>query len=53
MIIMRLKWKMWKRAITDKTKVISIAHVSNVVGDVRPIKDIIKLAHSNGNFSAC
>ena len=37
-----------ERAITDKTKVISIAHVSNVVGDVRPIKDIIKLAHSKG-----
>ena len=25
----------------------SIAHISNVVGDVRPIKDIIKLAHKN------
>lgn len=34
-----------KKAITDKTKVISIAHVSNVVGDVRPIKQITKLAH--------
>ena len=32
--------------ITDKTKVISIAHITNVIGDVRPIKDIIKLAHS-------
>ena len=36
-----------RKAITDKTKVISIAHVSNVVGDVRPIKEIIKLAHKN------
>lgn len=33
------------RAISDKTKVISIAHVSNVVGDVRPVEDIIKCAH--------
>jgi len=34
-----------KNAITDKTKVISIAHVTNVIGDVRPIKEISKLAH--------
>lgn len=33
------------KAISDKTKVISIAHVSNVVGDVRPVEDIIKCAH--------
>lgn len=37
-----------ERAITSNTKVISIAHVSNVVGDVRPIKEIVKLAHSKG-----
>ena len=37
-----------EKAITSKTKVISIAHISNVVGDIRPIKDIIKLAHSKG-----
>lgn len=36
------------KAMTDKTKVISIAHVSNVVGDVRPIKEIIKYAHEKG-----
>lgn len=34
-----------KKAITPKTKVISIAHISNVVGDIRPIKEIIKYAH--------
>lgn len=37
-----------KKAITNKTKVISIAHISNVVGDIRPIKEITKLAHDNG-----
>lgn len=36
-----------KNAITDKTKVISLAYVTNVVGDVRPIKDIIEYAHQN------
>lgn len=34
-----------KKAITSKTKVISLAHITNVVGDVRPIKEITKLAH--------
>ncbi len=36
-----------KKAITEKTKVISIAHITNVVGDVRPVKEIISLAHQN------
>lgn len=35
-------------SITDRTRVISIAHISNVVGDIRPIKDIISYAHSKG-----
>ena len=35
-----------KNSITDKTKVISIAHITNVVGDIRPIKEIIEYAHS-------
>lgn len=37
-----------KKAISDKTKVISLAHITNVVGDIRPIKEITKLAHENG-----
>ncbi len=36
-----------KKVITPKTKVISIAHVTNVIGDVRPISEISKLAHEN------
>ena len=35
-----------KKTITDKTKVISIAHISNVIGDIRPIKEIIDYAHT-------
>ena len=37
-----------KKAITDKTKVISLAQVTNVLGDKRPIKEITKLAHEKG-----
>lgn len=37
-----------KEAITPKTKVISLAHITNVVGDVRPMKEITKYAHDHG-----
>ena len=37
-----------KKAITSKTKVISLAYTTNVIGDERPIKEISKLAHDNG-----
>ena len=36
-----------KKVITPNTKVISLAHVTNVIGDVRPIKEISALAHEN------
>ena len=36
--------------IMPNTKVISLAHVTNVVGDIRPIKEITKLAHENGIY---
>ena len=36
-----------RKSITDKTKVISLAHITNVIGDERPIKEISKLAHDN------
>ena len=34
-----------KKTITKNTKVISIAHITNVIGDIRPIKGIIEYAH--------
>lgn len=36
-----------KSVITPRTKVISIAHITNVIGDIRPIKEIIEYAHKN------
>ena len=36
-----------KKAITNNTKVISLAHITNVIGDIRPIKEITKYAHQN------
>ena len=34
--------------LTEKTKLVSIAHVSNVLGTVNPVKEIITLAHEHG-----
>lgn len=36
-----------EKAITPNTKVISIAHITNVVGDIRDIKSICTLAHKH------
>lgn len=36
------------KSITDKTKVISLAHITNVIGDVRPLREICKYAHEKG-----
>lgn len=36
-----------KKTITCNTKVISLAHITNVAGDIRPIKEIIEYAHQN------
>ena len=35
-----------KEKINDKTKLISVTHLSNVTGAILPIKEIVKLAHS-------
>lgn len=37
-----------KKCITNKTKAISIAWITNVIGDVRDIKSIIEYAHKKG-----
>ena len=39
-----------RKAITNKTKVISLAYITNVIGDKRPIKEITKIAHENNIF---
>ena len=39
-----------EKSITDKTKVVSIAHVTNVIGDVRDVKAIGKICHEKGIY---
>jgi cysteine desulfurase/selenocysteine lyase len=37
-----------ERLFTERTKLVSVTHVSNVLGTVNPIADIIRIAHSHG-----
>ena len=39
-----------KKVITPNTKVISLAYITNVIGDIRPIKEIVSFAHQNNIF---
>ncbi|MBQ7382910.1 MAG: cysteine desulfurase [Paludibacteraceae bacterium] len=38
----------FKGLLSDKTKLVSVAHVSNVLGSIQPIEEIIHLAHAQG-----
>ena len=38
--------------LSDKTKLVSVAHVSNVLGTIQPIEEIIRLAHAR-NIPVC
>jgi cysteine desulfurase / selenocysteine lyase len=38
----------FERLLTKRTKMVAITHMSNVLGTILPIKEIIKRAHANG-----
>lgn len=37
-----------RQTVTSHTKIVAVAHVSNVLGTINPIKEIAKIAHDNG-----
>ncbi|MCY8093029.1 cysteine desulfurase SufS [Bacillus haynesii] len=37
-----------RETVTENTKIVSAAHVSNVLGTINPIKEMAKIAHENG-----
>ncbi len=39
-----------RKKITNQTKFVSIAHVSNVLGTINPVEEITKIAHENGAY---
>ncbi|MBO5553119.1 MAG: aminotransferase class V-fold PLP-dependent enzyme, partial [Paludibacteraceae bacterium] len=38
----------FKRLLNEKTKLVSVAHVSNVLGIINPVDEIVQIAHSHG-----
>ncbi|MCX6220368.1 MAG: cysteine desulfurase [Bacteroidia bacterium] len=42
-----LKTELLESLISDRTKILAVAHVSNTLGTVNPIKEIIRIAHSH------
>ena len=38
----------YARLLTDRTRIVAVAHVSNSLGTINPIADIVRLAHSRG-----
>lgn len=45
-----LDWADLNEKISTKTKFVSVAHVSNVLGCINPIKEIAALAHAHGAY---
>jgi cysteine desulfurase / selenocysteine lyase len=43
-----LSLEAFERALTKRTKIVAITHMSNVLGTVTPIKEIIRIAHAHG-----
>lgn len=40
-----------QNTVTDKTKIVAVAHVSNVLGTINPVKEITEVAHKHGAIS--
>lgn len=38
----------YKAAFTSRTKLVTMTHMSNVLGTIVPIKEVVKFAHDNG-----
>lgn len=38
----------YKKMLSDRTKIVAVAHIANSLGTVHPVKEIIQLAHASG-----
>ena len=43
-----LKLDEYEKLFTERTRIVSVTHVSNVLGTVNPVDEIIRIAHSHG-----
>ena len=44
----RLQMEEYEKLFNEQTRIVSITHISNVLGTVNPVKDIVRIAHSHG-----
>jgi len=40
----------FEKAVDDKTKLVAITHVSNVLGTITPVREITEIAHEHGAY---
>lgn len=43
-----LRIEEFEKRLTDRTKLVAITHMSNVLGTVTPVKEIVRIAHQRG-----
>ncbi len=43
-----LVWEAYEQAFTDRTKLVAMTHVSNALGTITPMAEIIRVAHDHG-----
>jgi cysteine desulfurase/selenocysteine lyase len=43
-----LDMEAYRKMFTEKTKLVSVTHVSNVLGTVNPVKEMVSIAHEHG-----
>ncbi|TFH34797.1 MAG: cysteine desulfurase [Bacteroidia bacterium] len=43
-----LELETYRSLISSKSRIVSVAHVSNALGTINPVEEIISIAHSNG-----
>ena len=43
-----LDMEAYRQLFTERTRLVSVTHVSNVLGTVNPVKDMVRIAHENG-----
>lgn len=44
----QLRLDEYEKLFSDRTRIVSVTHISNVLGTINPVKEIIRIAHEHG-----
>ena len=44
----QLRWDDFERLVSERTKLVAVSHVSNALGTVNPIREIVDVSHRHG-----